>query len=155
MSGGASQFDASASALGYLYQCRYALLLALERAEEPNVSISIEKLDDVSFHLDGTPQPVACKSSSRTMPTSAIAGFRRPSWKNGVAVTNSSPMAGSREHHREADPTTNPFLPACSALIWQGEPFGKRVAVWGRTDKAKALREKDTHEDNLEAGIDQ
>jgi len=46
MSGSSSPFDASASALGYLYQCRYALLLALERAEEPNVSISIEKLDD-------------------------------------------------------------------------------------------------------------
>jgi hypothetical protein len=59
MSGSSSPSDASPSALGYLYQCRYALLLALERAEEPNVSISIEKLDDVSFHLDGASQPVA------------------------------------------------------------------------------------------------
>ena len=59
MSGSSSPFDASASALGYLYQCRYALLLALERAEESNVSISIEKLDDVSFHLNGASQPVA------------------------------------------------------------------------------------------------
>lgn len=59
MSGRSSPFDASASALGYLYQCRYALLLALRRVEEPNVSISIEKLDDVSFHLEGTPQPAA------------------------------------------------------------------------------------------------
>ena len=44
-----SSFDASASALGYLYQCRFALLLGLQRASDPSHSISIEKLDDVSF----------------------------------------------------------------------------------------------------------
>jgi hypothetical protein len=59
MSGSPSPFDASASALGYLYQCRYALLLAVERAEEPNLSICIEKLDDVSFHIEEPSQTVA------------------------------------------------------------------------------------------------
>src|SRR4051794_30551153 len=45
-----SPFDASASAQGYLYQCRYALLLALQRAEESGLGIPIEKVDDVAFH---------------------------------------------------------------------------------------------------------
>jgi hypothetical protein len=44
-----SQYDATPPALGYLYQCRYALLLALQRDDEPTLRISIEKLDDVAF----------------------------------------------------------------------------------------------------------
>jgi len=50
MSDGLSPFDASQSALGYLHQCQYALLLGLQRDEEPNLCISIEKLDDIAFH---------------------------------------------------------------------------------------------------------
>ena len=50
MSSSPSPFDASASALGYFYQCRYALLLALTRGDEPDSCVSIEKLDDVAFH---------------------------------------------------------------------------------------------------------
>lgn len=50
MSDGWTPFDASLSALGYLYQCQYALLLGLQRDEEPNLCISIEKLDDIAFH---------------------------------------------------------------------------------------------------------
>lgn len=46
-------FDASPSALGYLYQCRYALLLALKHEEDPTLQMSIEKLDDVAFFEDG------------------------------------------------------------------------------------------------------
>jgi hypothetical protein len=46
-----SQFDASASLAGYLYQCRLALLLALrELKRKPNCQISIEKFDDIAFH---------------------------------------------------------------------------------------------------------
>jgi hypothetical protein len=48
-----SQFDATPSALGYLYQCRYALLLALQRDDDPALRISIEKLDDVAFLTNG------------------------------------------------------------------------------------------------------
>ena len=56
MATSSSPFDASASAQGYLYQCRYALLLALQRAEEPGLGITIEKVDDVAFHPLTTPQ---------------------------------------------------------------------------------------------------
>ena len=47
MSASPSPFDASASALGYLYQCRYALLLALQKGDDLDLGISVEKLDDV------------------------------------------------------------------------------------------------------------
>lgn len=42
--------------LGYLYQCREALLLAVvETRSQPNLSVSIERFDDVAFEQDGTP----------------------------------------------------------------------------------------------------
>lgn len=53
MSGTLTPFDASSSALGYLHQCRCALLLALQRDDAPELSLSIEKLDDVAVHGTG------------------------------------------------------------------------------------------------------
>ena len=48
-----SGYDASASAVGYLYQSRLALLWTLQQ-NDPDVLVSIEKLDDVAFSkLDG------------------------------------------------------------------------------------------------------
>jgi hypothetical protein len=47
-------FDASASATGYLYQCRYALLLLLQRSE-PDAELSLECLDDIAFEKRGDP----------------------------------------------------------------------------------------------------
>lgn len=45
-----SQYDASGSLAGYLYQCRLALLLGLkELKKRPNCYISIEKFDDIAF----------------------------------------------------------------------------------------------------------
>lgn len=53
-----SDFDASASMLGYLYQIRYGLYLALKKLPEldnPELyNFSIEVLDDVAFDEDGT-----------------------------------------------------------------------------------------------------
>ncbi len=46
-------FSAGSQALGYLYQARYALFLALSNSEE--YDLSIESLDDISFETDGTP----------------------------------------------------------------------------------------------------
>jgi len=41
--------------LGYLYQCREALLLAiLETKSQPGLSVSIERFDDVAFEQNGT-----------------------------------------------------------------------------------------------------
>ncbi len=54
-----SIFDATSSALGYIYQVRYALLLALKKVSEANdpddCFISIEKLDDIAFEEKGDP----------------------------------------------------------------------------------------------------
>lgn len=48
--------EASASATGYLYQCRIALLLGLRAIPQtPDLMISVEKFDDVAFDTNGTP----------------------------------------------------------------------------------------------------
>lgn len=48
--------EASASAVGYLYQCRYALLAGLRAIpQRPQLSISIERFDDVAFDVRGEP----------------------------------------------------------------------------------------------------
>ena len=49
--------NASAAGLGYLYQVRYALYLLLERAKDDERSgVSVERLDDVAFEKDGSPE---------------------------------------------------------------------------------------------------
>ncbi len=53
----ANQFSAVGSMVGYLYQCREALLLALEETTSfPNLFVSVERFDDIAFDEDGTPQ---------------------------------------------------------------------------------------------------
>lgn len=47
-------FSAAASALGYLYQVRYGLVLLLE-AKNPASALSLEKIDDVAFEESGDP----------------------------------------------------------------------------------------------------
>ena len=49
-----SEFSASSSLSGYLYQCRYAFLESLRRLRyQMDFSISIESLDDVVFETEG------------------------------------------------------------------------------------------------------
>ena len=44
--------EASASAVGYLFQCRYALYAGLRAIpNDPQLEISIEKFDDVGFEI--------------------------------------------------------------------------------------------------------
>lgn len=51
-----SNFTAAPSAVGYLYQARLALALGLRYVYvEGGVEIAVEKLDDVSFELNGAP----------------------------------------------------------------------------------------------------
>jgi hypothetical protein len=48
-----NQFDASAPLLGYLYQCRQALLLTISKARiDPGIQVVVERFDDVSFGDD-------------------------------------------------------------------------------------------------------
>jgi len=51
-----NRFSANASALGYMFQCRYALLESLERLRKcEEFTVSIETLDDVVFEANGIP----------------------------------------------------------------------------------------------------
>jgi len=60
-------FDASESALGYLYQIRIALLLSLERLREDDAFlVSIEILDDVAFEKAGQPAEILQAKHHRT-----------------------------------------------------------------------------------------
>jgi hypothetical protein len=48
--------SAGPAALGYLFQCRYALLAGLQAVpSSPQLQISIEKFDDVAFEAAGSP----------------------------------------------------------------------------------------------------
>jgi len=48
-------FNATGSMLGYLFQCREALLLAVVQTKsQPGLSVSIERFDDVAFEKNGT-----------------------------------------------------------------------------------------------------
>lgn len=52
----ANKFDASASAVGYLFQCRWALLAGIRACKtQPSLDISIERFDDVAFEQTGEP----------------------------------------------------------------------------------------------------
>lgn len=54
---GPSKYSAPASLQGYLYQCRYALLLMLKRIRTAaSTRLAIEKFDDVSFEKAGEPK---------------------------------------------------------------------------------------------------
>jgi hypothetical protein len=54
-----SKYSATASLVGYLYQCRLALLETLKRLKtNPSLTVSIETLDDVVFENEGTPTEI-------------------------------------------------------------------------------------------------
>ncbi len=56
---GKSKYSAASSLLGYLYQCRLALLETLKRLKtNPSVAVAIETLDDVVFETNGTPAEI-------------------------------------------------------------------------------------------------
>ncbi len=59
MSNTASPFDAKSSMLGYIYQCCYALMFALQKAQQdPLGKIYIEKYDDIAFESEGAIQEI-------------------------------------------------------------------------------------------------
>jgi hypothetical protein len=54
-----TNYSASDSLLGYLYQCRLALLESLKRLKtNPSITVSVETLDDVVFETNGTPNEI-------------------------------------------------------------------------------------------------
>jgi hypothetical protein len=79
-----NKHDATASLLGFLYQTRFALLLAL-RHKEPDVLISIEKLDDVAFAREdrnGVPVPFDVRQLKHHLKRQGGLGNKSPDiWK--------------------------------------------------------------------------
>ncbi|MBI6170314.1 hypothetical protein JEQ00_04830 [Serratia marcescens] len=76
-------FDASSSLLGYIYQVRYSLLAALKKMQEvddPDLNfVSIEKLDDIAFEINGEPAELL---QTKYHGTPANLGDRSPDiWK--------------------------------------------------------------------------
>ncbi|UJS18771.1 MAG: hypothetical protein L3J17_06875 [Candidatus Jettenia sp.] len=54
-----SKYSAAESLIGYIYQCRLALLESLKRLKsDPDIAVAIESLDDVVFEKDGSPTEV-------------------------------------------------------------------------------------------------
>ena len=52
-----NRFGAAGSALGYLAQVEYALLIALQRMDaEDSLKLSLETVDDITFEIEGRPQ---------------------------------------------------------------------------------------------------
>ena len=52
-----NRFSAAGSALGYLAQVEYALLIALQRMDtEDGLRLSLETVDDITFEVEGQPQ---------------------------------------------------------------------------------------------------
>lgn len=52
-----NRFSAGGSALGYLAQVEYALLIALQRMDgDENLRLSLETVDDITFDVEGRPE---------------------------------------------------------------------------------------------------
>jgi len=89
----AGQFAANESALGYLYQARYALLLLLQYGElDPEMQMSLERYDDVSFDKQGDPKAwIQTKHHVRSAP--ALTDSSPDLWKT-VRIWSTAVAAG-------------------------------------------------------------
>lgn len=74
-----SQFSAGNSAIGYIYQVRYALYLIL-KDENLEKDVAIERLDDVSFEENGTPQELI-QLKHHTNKTASLTNSSSDLWK--------------------------------------------------------------------------
>ena len=93
-----TDFSAVSSALGYLYQVRYALHLLLEA--EPDAEVTLEKLDDVAFDTKGQPAELLQfkhhlgKTASLTDGSSDVWKTLRV-WSEGVQTNKAQFLTGT------------------------------------------------------------
>ena len=74
-------FSANEPALGYLYQIRFALYLLLQEVQErPESELSIERLDDVSFESEGTPEELI-QLKHVTLEQASLTNSSKDLWK--------------------------------------------------------------------------
>jgi hypothetical protein len=83
------QFSANASALGYFYQARYALLLLL--GADVDAEMSLERYDDIAFEQEGTPKELL-QTKHQINYTGSLSDASTDLWKTlrvwSEAITN-------------------------------------------------------------------
>lgn len=125
--GEANAFSAAPSALGYLAQVEYALLLVLQRLDvELEFDVSIETLDDIVFH-DGDDAVELLQSKHRVDRTASLTDSSTDVWKtlhNWIVdgpseasltlLTNATSVEGSALFHLRGGPGRSPERAATS-----------------------------------------
>jgi hypothetical protein len=124
----APNFTAGASATGYLYQCRYALRMLLDRIarNELDAEASVERFDDIAFEKAG--QPVELIQTKHHLGTPSDLSDQGPDlwktlrvWSEGLTgglfqvpqaaltiVTTAASAAGSAAECLKPGPSRNP-----------------------------------------------
>lgn len=120
-----TQFSAAPSAIGYIFQCRYALLESLRRLRKEMVfTVSIETLDDVVFENEGSPlellqtkhhlkRPADLTDSSPDLWKSiriwceGVTNGTIPEGSKFFLITTAQTSDGSAAHYLKADNTRN------------------------------------------------
>ena len=75
-----SQFSAPEQLVGYLYQVRYALLVLLQKIKyEPNIELSLEKLDDVGIERNG--EPIELRQTKHHFKSVELSDYSTDIWK--------------------------------------------------------------------------
>jgi hypothetical protein len=73
--------EASAAATGYLFQCRYALLVGLQAIpNRPQLDISVEKFDDIAFSQSDEPLQLI-QTKHHVQKTGALSDTSNDLWK--------------------------------------------------------------------------
>lgn len=125
--GEANVYSAAPSALGYLAQVEYALLLVLRRLDvELEFDVSIETLDDIVFH-DGHDAVELLQSKHRVDRTASLTNSSTDVWKtlhNWIVdgpsdasltlLTNATAPEDSAMSHLRGGPGRNPITAATS-----------------------------------------
>jgi hypothetical protein len=90
-----NKYSAASSALGYLAQVEYALLLVLRRmTNEESFEVSVETLDDIVFHLDGNATELL-QTKHRVDRTATVTDRSADVWKPLHNWTVTAPVPAS------------------------------------------------------------
>ena len=88
-----NRHTAAPAAIGYLYQCRIALLLGIQAIPEtPDASISVEKFDDVAFQTHG--QPTDLIQTKHHLATNATLTDKSPDLWRTLGIWSKWPSSG-------------------------------------------------------------
>lgn len=138
--------SAHASAAGYLYQARLALLLGVDAiGKSPNLELKIETLDDISFEGDGDPVELI-QTKHHSGAAGALTDYSTDLWKTLRIWTK-----------RAADSVE--ALPRFILITTSKAPEGSAAAHLRSTDRDEQLAEtclleaagKSTNQENLAA----